>query len=431
MKKIFTTVIMLVFACAASFAQYEDIFANFTVVPADGSSITDRQMSHITFTFPDVHNITIDGNSTYYIYPEAEFDKRGTWGEHTGHYLGEPFVTFLDYEGVCEINDNVVTINIRERIPESGVYYFVIDGGSLWSGQESNEEIAVKYTVEKAGIPFTVTPSNAEPVSLFDLWPFEFTFDGIENVTLKRGFFEMAEAQILDEDGNVVIQTKAYDSNDHWTTEGNKMTLNFYTNQRQEFKKSGKYTLKFTEGSILLDGAPQDEFSIVYDVIVPEHPAEGPVVVEFANYLDEQNRITITLPEYYTASGYANMNNPVYDANDNKVGHLDYVVEDEANRRVWYIPVAFDTEKDENAVYHVSIHEDLLFLNDPYDVYHPSAAKELVFYPNKAAGVSGINADSAKAEYYTVEGIRTAQPQAGKVYIQRANGTAKKIIINK
>lgn len=63
MKKVLSIAVMLICVCATSFAQ-DDIFANFTVDPADGSTITDRQMSHLTFTFHDVHNITIDGNKS-------------------------------------------------------------------------------------------------------------------------------------------------------------------------------------------------------------------------------------------------------------------------------------------------------------------------------------------------------------------------------
>lgn len=430
-RLIFSTLIMLT-ACATSFAQYEDIFANFTIDPAEGSTLTDREFRHVTITFNDVHNISINSSSDYKIYPEEEYAKKGDWGLCIGHYLGEPSPTFLDYEGVCEINDNVVSINIREMIPEAGVYYLVFDGGTFFCGHESNDEIAVKYTITKEEIKYTVTPSNAEPVNLLDLWPINFTFEGVKNITLNDDIFNSAEVQILDEEGNVIVSHKERMDDKYWTVDGNKMKVEFVNGERKNFTKDGKYTILFTAGSLIFDGSPQGELRIVYDVIIPERPAEGPVELDITNYLDEENRLVITIPENYTCNGYYNKSNSVYDAAGNKVGHLGFVEEVDETRRQWYLPVVFDTEKDANAVYNVSIHEELLLLVDFLSDDHPTAAKELVFYPSKeAAGINNIEADDSKTEYYTLEGIRTTMPEAGKVYVERINGKTKKIVMKK
>lgn len=81
MKKLLSAIALTVCLATSVFAQYEDRFANYTVTPASGSSITDRELIHIELTFHDVENVTYSSSSLYRIYEESEWEKKGQWGE--------------------------------------------------------------------------------------------------------------------------------------------------------------------------------------------------------------------------------------------------------------------------------------------------------------------------------------------------------------
>ena len=53
---------------------------------------------------------------------------------------------------------------------------------------------------------------------------------------------------------------------------------------------------------------------------------------------------------------------------------------------------------------------------------------EFVYIADTKVGVDGVNIDFSGADYYTLEGVKVAQPEAGKIYIKVANAKSSKVI---
>lgn len=434
MKKIFTLLTLFVtIAVAASAAT--DKFANYTVSPASGSSITDAQFRHITLTFPDLKNIKCTSTGTYEIYTESEYEK--------GYPEGKPIsdeTTFLDYKGVCDFDGNKVTVNIKEQLPESGRYVLVFSYRGFCDADNpsitNQDEIAIRYNIEVKGSDFTLSPSNAAPVSMVDLWPVTITFKDAKKITLLDGFWERGEVSLLNPKGEEISTLRVSSfANDHWSVDGNVMKVQFYESDRQKFTEAGEYTIVFKNGSVIVDDVPQGEIRIKYNVTLPERPAEGPVALSFANYIDEENRLFLSIPDGYEHNGsIALYGNKFFDANGKEAGRMTDIHAVDDSNKTWYIVMDFLwEEKDPKMKYTVDIDEGVLGLRDVYYVDHAAKAATVTFFGSKeaAAGIRDVTVNGGEAVYYTLDGIRVAKPETGKVYIEKANGIARKIAVGK
>lgn len=434
MKKIFTLLTLFV-GIAVAVSAATDKFANFTVSPASGSSITDAQFRHITLTFPDLKNIKCTSTGTYEIYTESEYEK--------GYPEGKPIsdeTTFLDYKGVCDFDGNKVTVNIKEQLPESGKYVLVFSYHGFCDADDTSvrneDEIAIRYNIDVKGAEFTLSPSNAAPVSMPDLWPITITFKDAKKITLLDDFWERGEVSLLNPKGEEISTLKVPSWTDsHWSVDGNVMTIQFYEDVRQKFTEAGEYTIVFKNGSVIVDDVPQGEIRIKYNVTLPDRPAEGPVALSFANYIDEENRLFFSIPEGYEHGGSVMFSgSKFFDANGNGVGRMTEIHPVDDSKKTWYIVMGFfsDVQKDPKMKYTVDIDEGVLGLHDVYYVEHPTKAVTVTFFGSKeAAGIKDVTVNGGEAVYYTLDGIRVAKPEAGKVYIEKANGMARKIAVGK
>lgn len=433
MKKILSLLFVFVGISMAAFAK-TDKFDVFTVSPADGSSITDAQFRNVVLTFPNVEKMKFGSNNFYKIYTESEWNKVDEWGMHIGNSFGG---TYLDYDGVCDIDGNTATIHVKEELPESGKYVLEIAYNSFREVDDmfsyNNDEIIIKYTIEKKGLEYTLNPSNAAPVSMVDLWPVTVTFTGATKVTLKDEFMDRATVKLLDPNGNELTSYEARSSSDsHWSVDGNSTTVRFYESIRKDFVTEGEYTLVFTNGSIILDGAPQNEIRIKYNVTLPERPAEGPAALNFTDYIDEDDKLYFSIPEGFRTTGYSFAGNSFYDSNGNEAGRMDNIQAVNDEQTEWYITMKFFGEKNPEMTYTIDIDENLIHLEDVYTVEHPSAATKLTFYGSKhVSGISESATPATKPSYYTFGGVKVKSPVPGKAYIIKSGNKTRAAVVGK
>lgn len=279
-------------------------------------------------------------------------------------------------------------------------------------------------------VAFTVSPTNDKPVNMVDLWPIVVTFTDAKQVTLLDEIGEHGKATLTDPKGNELATLESGWMGSKWTAKDNTMTFNFGMSIRQQFTEAGEYTLSISKGSVILDGVPQDEMQIKYNVILPERPAEGPINLTFDNYVDEENRLFFTAPaEYEWHGSQAFYGDYIMDADGNKAGMSTNIHKVEGETNKWYITMRFDVEKNPKMTYTVNVNDGLLTLYDVYYVEHSTVGKNLTFYGSKeAAGVNNISVDSAQKTYYTIGGVQVANPEPGNIYIEKVGGKARKVL---
>lgn len=277
---------------------------------------------------------------------------------------------------------------------------------------------------------YTLSPANDKPVNMVDLWPIVVTFTDAKQVTLLDDMGEHGKATLTDPKGNEIYTMEATWVRNTWTAKDNTMTFDFNMSIRQQFTEAGEYTLSISKGSVILDGVPQDEMQIKYNVILPERPAEGPINLTFDNYVDEENRLFFTAPaEYEWYGSQAFYGDYIMDADGNKAGMSTNIHKVEGETNKWYITMRFDVEKNPKMTYTVNVNDGLLTLYDVYYVEHGTVGKTLTFYGSKeAAGVSNISVDAAQKTYYTIGGVQVANPEPGNIYIEKVGGKARKVL---
>lgn len=428
MRKFYCLLTLLVMSVSGLSAQ-SDLFANYTVSPASGSTISDSELTQIVLTFHDLYSVDYTRSGCYKIYKKAEYEALGP----DAYYINKPEPTFLEYDGVCDISENEVTVNIKEVIPESGEYIIIFGKNSFvddWSEEVNEDEIAIEYNIVKKSVPYNVSPSNDAPISMVDLWPIVVTFPTATTVTLLDTFGKYAKVMLLDPHGNEITSREYNKNRSDWTADGNSMKVEFYEFDRQKFTEEGEYTVLFTQGSVILDGKSQDEIKIKYDVTLPERPAEGPVDLAFADYIDEDDKLYFTYPaEFERAHGHSFEGYDIIDATGSKVGNAESIDIVEGEKNKWYMKMNFRNGKDPMQQYSIDVNEGLLTMYDVYHVEHKTAAKTVKFYGGKGGtDVTELTDRPAAKTYFTLEGVQIANPVPGSVYIERCGAKTRTVV---